>query len=54
MSEVVMETICSRCINREICKYLEEVLDLYKRVARIDIDVSKPYGIQIWCEYQEE
>ncbi len=54
MSEAIKETICTRCIHRDICKYKTEYLDTLKYVA--NIQKSPHYydfieNISVNCKY---
>ena len=49
MSDCVMETICTNCKNRRICKYVNEVSGMYSLIDDIKPTRDKPYKISIEC-----
>lgn len=49
MSDCVMETICTNCENRKICKYVNEVAGMYSLINDIKPTMDKPYNINIYC-----
>lgn len=59
MSEFIEGIICANCGNSMICKYIQEVMDLTRKVNDIknqidnpdDPDDPKPYKIEIDCDY---
>lgn len=49
MSEAVKETICTTCKHLYICKFCEDVMDVYKQINDIHIGDGKPYKITVDC-----
>lgn len=49
MSEAVTETICTTCKHVYVCKFCEDVMNVYKQISDIHIDDEKPYRITIIC-----
>ena len=49
MSEAVRETICTTCKHLYICKFCEDVMNVYKQISDIHIGDGKPYRITIDC-----
>ena len=49
MSEAVTETICTTCKHLYVCKFYEDVMNVYKQISDIHIDDEKPYRITINC-----
>ena len=49
MSKAVTETICTTCRHLYVCKFCEDVMNVYKQISDIHIDDEKPYRITINC-----
>ena len=44
MSEVVKETLCSRCAHWEVCTYKQDYLDILKAVENVYVVKDAPDG----------
>lgn len=49
MAEAVMETICTHCKNRDICKYCEDVCRMYEDMHKANIVVPSPLEVKVIC-----
>ena len=49
MSKAVTETICTTCKHLYVCKFCEDVMNVYKQISDIHIADEKPYRITIIC-----